>query len=204
MTHTHTHTPWFQVRLFCCGFKYFSVLTEALMSARVHIMIAGWNLVPELALRREKGAEQFARLDLILQRKAMSGVRVYVIVSEHPTSIGNQRAANYLESLHENIKVVLHSPFNIITATLKAGAMTQHQKYVVVDNSLAFLGGIDVTVQRFDHCCHPDTKQRFPLTDPEGNLHPGADFANTRVGAGPVYKKPFLLNEAMKAGACGR
>src|SRR3954462_4025062 len=46
----------------------------------------------------------------------------------------------------------------------------QHQKFVVIDNSLAFVGGLDLTIRRWDTSDH---LRDHPLrTDPQGKHYP--------------------------------
>ena len=55
--------------------------------------------------------------------------------------LGTASCAEYLESLHENIKIIRHP----IISPIK---WSHHQKIVCVDQNIAFVGGIDLCFGR--------------------------------------------------------
>ena len=61
------------------------------------------------------------------------------------------RAKEILESIHTNISVMCHPSFNI---RLNGVLWTHHEKLVVIDQCLAFMGGIDLTYGRWDDHHH--------------------------------------------------
>jgi phospholipase D1/2 len=81
---------------------------------------------------------------------------------------------------HGNIIVMRHPDHNVLE---NAADMTfywaHHEKFIVIDYNLAFIGGLDLCFGRWDHHQHP-------LADvhPEGvatEIWPGQDFNNNRV-----------------------
>ncbi|MES1910524.1 MAG: hypothetical protein MHM6MM_003104 [Cercozoa sp. M6MM] len=94
--------------------------------------------------------EEFWRFDRLLQRKAEQGVRIYIVLWKEPlggAAVDNfsSEVAQALEALHSNVRVLRHG-----TLGLHKQPWSHHQKFVVVDDSVALVGGLDVCLGRFD------------------------------------------------------
>ena len=101
------------------------------------------------------------RLDILLQSKAQQGVKINIIAFNSPPVIPNDpgHTEDALRSLHRNIKVISH-PCDIIP-----GLWTHHEKAVVIDQEVAFMGGLDLCYGRYDSCSHPinsNSKEMYP------------------------------------------
>ncbi|CAO3592755.1 unnamed protein product [Absidia cylindrospora] len=151
--------------------EYFESVAEALLSAKSEIYIEDWWLY----LRRPpKGNEEY-RLDRLLKRKAIEGVMIYVVIYKNmPVALplDSQHTRDWLQNIHKNIKVLRHAD---ITSPLWA----HHEKILVVDSRLAFIGGLDLCFGRYDTHAHS-------LTDysPGGEcseIFPGQDYSNPRI-----------------------
>ncbi|CAI4213055.1 unnamed protein product [Parascedosporium putredinis] len=172
------------------GRDYFWAVSEALEAARETIYIEDWWLSPELFLRRPPHSNQKWRLDNILKRKAEQGVKIYVIVYrevEAALTCNSRHTKNALAALcpkgnpgYGNIRVMRHPDHNVFE---NVADMTfywaHHEKFIIVDYELAFIGGLDLCFGRWD-------LQQHPLADlhPDGITHaiwPGQDFNNNRV-----------------------
>ncbi|KAG8922064.1 Phospholipase D1 [Tulasnella sp. 417] len=162
------------------GRDYFWNLSRAIMLAKERIYIHDWWLSPELYLRRP-GQEHY-RLDRLLQRKAEQGVKIYVIlykeVSNRTTPTDSNYAKRKLMALHPNI-MVQRSPAHFSTGTFY---WAHHEKMCVIDEAIAFMGGLDLCFGRWD------TPQHILVDDgtmegPEGSnqIWPGKDYSNARV-----------------------
>lgn len=166
----------------------------------------------ELYLRRP-GRPGF-RLDTILRKKAEEGVKVFVIlyneVSNNVTPTDSNYSKQRLISLHRNI-MVQRSPSHFSTGTFY---WAHHEKLCVVDETIAFVGGLDLCFGRWDTPAHVLTDDvgmdadqsgvrhemddpRFlgPVRDtPEGTIEahvwPGQDYANERVKEWSVLNRP--------------
>lgn len=93
------------------------------------------------------------RLDRILQRKASQGVRVYILMYkevELGISINSLFSKQWLMRLHPNIKVLRHPDPS------RGGPLfwSHHEKLVIIDQSYAFVGGIDLCFGRWDNYEH--------------------------------------------------
>lgn len=141
-------------------------------------------------MRRPPTENKHWRLDHILKRRAEAGVRIFVIVYkevEAAITCNSAHTKTSLEQLcpagspgHGNIKIMRHPDHNPLThGSDMTWFYAHHEKFVVIDHSMAFVGGLDLCFGRWD------TRQH-PLADvhPEGianEVWPGQDFNNNRV-----------------------
>lgn len=138
------------------GRSYFSSVYKAFKSAEKTIFIAGWWVFPKVYLKRvmENGKPlKKYRLDNVLKTKAKDGVKIYILLyREFELALPNNSA--YSEkaflALHKNIQVIRHPTF------IDEGLIywSHHEKIVIIDNKVAFLGGIDLCLGRFDTSAH--------------------------------------------------
>jgi phospholipase D1/2 len=178
------------IKWYIDGRDYFHAVSVALERAKETIYIEDWWLSPELFLRRPPFENQKWRLDYTLKRAAERGVKIYVIVYrevEHALTCNSQHTKKALMGLcpkgspgHGNITVMRHPDHNVLE---NASDMTfywaHHEKFIVIDYDLAFIGGLDLCFGRWDVRHHP-------LADahPSGVQHeifPGQDFNNNRI-----------------------
>ncbi len=172
------------------GRDYFWAVSVALEKARETIYIADWWLSPELFLRRPPYHNQEWRLDQVLKRRAEAGVKIFVIVYrevEAALTCNSEHTKHALQALcpkgspgYGNITVMRHPDHNVLE---NAADMTfywaHHEKFIVIDYEVAFIGGLDLCFGRWDIRQHM-------LSDvhPEGvadEVWPGQDFNNNRV-----------------------
>lgn len=134
------------------GGAYFPALATAIKSAQRSVVIAGWFIVPEFALVR---AEPPVLLRELLSDAAESiDVRV-LLWAGVPVPMSAQRRAAVRKTRDHltrgtRIKVALDSNERPLHC--------HHEKLVVVDDEVAFVGGIDVTNlsgDRYDTLGHP-------------------------------------------------
>ncbi|XP_061661657.1 phospholipase D1-like [Syngnathoides biaculeatus] len=131
------------------GKTYMEDVADALEEAKEEIFITDWWLSPEIFLKRPIVEGNRWRLDHVLRRKAQQGVRVYVMLYkevELALGINSGYSKLTLRHLHPNIKVMRH-PDHVSSAVY---LWAHHEKIVVVDQSVAFVGGIDLAYGRWD------------------------------------------------------
>lgn len=179
-----------KIKWYVDGRDYFWAVSVALEKAKETIYIEDWWLSPELFLRRPPYFNQEWRLDEVLKRRAEAGVKIYVILYkevEQAVSCNSLHSKHALDALcppsspgHGNICVLRHPDHNVFE---NAGDMTfywaHHEKFIVIDFDVAFIGGLDLCFGRWDNRQHP-------LADahPSGvinELFPGQDFNNNRI-----------------------
>uniref|UniRef100_A0A3P8UTH7 Phospholipase n=1 Tax=Cynoglossus semilaevis TaxID=244447 RepID=A0A3P8UTH7_CYNSE len=106
-------------------------------------------LSPEIFLKRPVVEGNRWRLDCILKRKAQQGVRIFVMLYkevELALGINSGYSKRTLMHLHPNIKVMRHPDHVSSSVYLWA----HHEKIIVIDQSVAFVGGIDLAYGRWD------------------------------------------------------
>ncbi|KAJ5885865.1 hypothetical protein N7504_011701 [Penicillium tannophilum] len=179
-----------RVKWYVDGMDYLWAVSEALEKATETIYIADWWLSPELFLRRPPVKNQEWRLDHILKRRAEAGVKIYVIVYKEVNQALTCNSAHTKYALrnlcpegtpgHGNIRVMRHPDHNVFE---NGADMTlywaHHEKFIVIDYAMAFIGGIDLCFGRWDAHQHP-------LADvhPAGlkdDIFPGQEFNNNRI-----------------------
>ncbi|XP_056663199.1 phospholipase D1 isoform X2 [Monodelphis domestica] len=128
---------------------YFEDIANAMEEAKEEIFITDWWLSPEIFLKRPVVEGNRWRLDYILKRKAQQGVRIFVMLYkevELALGINSEYSKRTLMRLHPNIKVMRHPDHVSSTVYLWA----HHEKLVIIDQSVAFIGGIDLAYGRWD------------------------------------------------------
>nr|KAG5699353.1 hypothetical protein BaRGS_008261 [Batillaria attramentaria] len=134
--------------------SYFEAVAEALEKAKEEIYITDWWLSPEIYLKRPIVDGDHWRLDVILERKAAQGVRVFILLYkeiEAALMIKSIYSKQVLMGKHENIKVLRH-PDHIPGKGILLWA--HHEKLVAIDQQIAFIGGIDLCYGRWDDGQH--------------------------------------------------
>ncbi|XP_077411120.1 phospholipase D1-like [Vanacampus margaritifer] len=131
------------------GKTYMEDVANALEEAKEEIFITDWWLSPEIFLKRPIVEGNRWRLDHLLRRKALQGVHIYVMLYkevELALGINSGYSKLTLRHLHPNIKVMRH-PDHVSSAVY---LWAHHEKIVVIDQSVAFVGGIDLAYGRWD------------------------------------------------------
>ncbi|KAJ1644166.1 hypothetical protein LPJ64_004131 [Coemansia asiatica] len=168
---------------FVDGDDYFYAVSEALEKATDSIYIEDWWLSPELHLRRPYHLNEEYRLDRLLKRKAEEGVKIYVVVYKEVTvslTINSAYTKRKLQSLHKNIMVQRH-PDHLAGGTM---FWAHHEKMVIVDNTFAFIGGLDLCWGRYDTHGHRLADYFLPYKGhPFSHLQIffGQDYNNARI-----------------------
>ncbi|KAM8822743.1 phospholipase D1 isoform 1-T2 [Spinachia spinachia] len=131
------------------GKTYMEDVADALEEAKEEIFITDWWLSPQIFLKRPVVEGNRWRLDFVLKRKAQQGVRIFVMLYkevELALGINSEYSKRTLLTLHPNIKVMRH-PDHVSSAVY---LWAHHEKIIVIDQSVAFVGGIDLAYGRWD------------------------------------------------------
>lgn len=153
-----------------CGQQYFDELAKCLKKAKNEIFICGWMFSPQYYLNRNPNKD---RIDEILLQKAKDGVKIYLLLWKDPGFIldnGSLEAEQYYNGLkHENIFVIRDpSSFGLVI-------WSHHQKTVVIDQEIAFCGGIDIAYNRYE------IPGVYPLYDTKEENFIGLDYVNPLI-----------------------
>ncbi|CAH2244300.1 jg2602 [Pararge aegeria aegeria] len=133
------------------GSAYLSAVADAMELAKEEIFIADWWLSPEIHMKRPALNGDYWRLDTILKRKAAQGVKVSIMLyKEVEMALGINSFYSKSRLASENIKVFRHPDH----AKVGIFFWAHHEKIVVVDQTVAFVGGIDLCYGRWDDHKH--------------------------------------------------
>lgn len=182
------------------GQEYFHVLVRAIQAAKSEIFIHAWWLSPEVYLLRPASLHPNFRLDRLLQSCAETGVKIYIVVYKELSlalSIDSYHTKVALEALHPNIRVQRH-PDHLAGGVLY---WAHHEKIIVIDQSVAFVGGLgkavtrdqcvflnfsliyfsllDVAFGRYD-CSNHKLTDHYP-DNPSASKWTGIDYSNPRI-----------------------
>lgn len=188
---------------FVDGQEYMAAVADAIMAGKHEIFITDWQMNPHIFMKRpDKGITSLKwRLDKMLLRKAEEGVRVYILLYWETTMVmdlGSEYAQSILS--HRNIEVHRHPTFSTVASNpTTLMRWSHHEKVVVVDRSIAFVGGIDLCFGRWDTHSHALTDDHPPHPSVLGEEEPvqsgageptqycrwvGKDYGNTFLGGG--------------------
>lgn len=189
---------------FVDGRDHMWAVSAALEMAKDVIFIHDWWLSPQLYLRRPASGNQQWRIDRLLQRKAQQGVKIYIIVYRNVgnfTPIDSLYTKHLLLSLSEENIHVIRSPNQLLQNTY---FWAHHEKLCIVDQSVAFVGGIDLCYGRWDtpeHVLTDDSGVGFSTLDDDSRstvekvlrfqTFPGKDYSNPRVKDFSALDKPY-------------
>ncbi|VAH06607.1 unnamed protein product [Triticum turgidum subsp. durum] len=157
---------------FIDGQAGFEAIASSIEHAKSEIFIAGWWLCPELYLRRPFEHHGSSRLDALLEARAKQGVQIYILMYKEVAlalKINSLYSKNRLLNIHENVKV-LRYPDHFSSGVY---LWSHHEKIVIVDNQVCYIGGLDLCFGRYDS---PDHK----VTDVPSTIWPGKDYYNPR------------------------
>ena len=161
------------------------------MQAKETIFITDWWLSPEVWLTRpaptqiymamafqkknKKESPPYSRLMDILYQCANRGVKVYVLVYAECSlalTLNSAHSQHALEDLHPNIQVERH-PVNCTDLL-----WSHHEKLVIIDQIIGYVGGLDLCWGRWDTHDHPIFEGK---NDKDEYLFPAIDYSNARI-----------------------
>ncbi|MDC6896698.1 phospholipase D-like domain-containing protein [Escherichia coli] len=134
------------VQAFLGGKAYFTALLTAFKQAQKCIYITGWQVNWDAQL-----AEGVRLVDALLEAvEASPELQVYIMPWNNPSQVETYSAAT--ERVFAAMNTHLgRQVFYVQCAKSKSGMMfSHHQKCVIVDEKLAFVGGIDLAYGRYD------------------------------------------------------
>ncbi|WP_242468271.1 VTT domain-containing protein [Burkholderia plantarii] len=154
------------------GAAYFRTLRAALCRARHSVFIVGWDIDSRLQLVPDGANDGFPEpLAPFLQALTLARreLRVHVLAWDFAMIYALERESPFAPGVgwfrHAGIEFRLddtHPP-----------SASHHQKMVVIDDRLAFVGGLDLTSARWDDCAHDAANplRRGPDGAPYGPFH---------------------------------
>ncbi len=151
------------------GEAYFAAFRAAAARARRSIIVIGWDIDSRTALMGDSAADGLPAtlgdyLDALVRRRRT--LRIHVLDWDFAMLYALERELLPIYALGWRTHRRLHFRLD---DRHPLGA-SHHQKIVVIDDALAFVGGIDLTIRRWDTPEHsPDEPRRV---DPGGDPYP--------------------------------
>lgn len=148
---------------------YFSTFKAAALRARRSIIIVGWDVDSRVRLEPDRddvpAPDQLGEfLDHLVANRP--GLHVHVLAWDFPIVFAGDR--ELLTSYR--LGLMTHRRLRYCLDSVHPVGACQHQKIVVIDDALAFVGGIDFASRRWDTSEHrPDNVHRI---DPSGQRYP--------------------------------
>ncbi len=151
------------------GEDYYRAFYEAAQRAEHYIVLAGWQFDTDACLLRGEEARAATLpvkllefLDALTERNAK--LHVYILAWDFHAIFALER--QWLQEFRVNWTTNKRLKFMFDSHHAEDGA--HHQKFVVIDGRLSFLGGLDLCDQRWDDRQHRDPN---PLRDSRGEPH---------------------------------
>lgn len=172
---------------------YFAAIISALRQAKRSILILGWAFDPRTRLRPAPEAEENAPDEIgnLLIRLARANpeldVRILVWKSALPISASQDFFPHRARKWFKGTPVRF-----MLDASVPFGAC-HHQKVVVVDDKVAFSGGGDISVDRWDTPAHLDDDPRRLM--PSGDYHPPRHEVMTMVDGSAAVALADLVRD---------
>ncbi len=172
--------------------NYFAAFADVAARAQESIYIAGWDvdsrvrLVPEDG-RQERWAELSAFLKALVSRRR--GLDVYVLEWDFAVIFAFEREP--LATRQRRWR--LHRRIHFCLDGAHPAGGSHHQKIVVVDDAIAFVGGIDLSIRRWDTSEHLAQDPR--RVDPGGRCYPPVHDVQMTVDGEAAAALGYLFRE---------
>ncbi|CAG2160318.1 phospholipase D-like domain-containing protein [Cupriavidus numazuensis] len=137
------------VKYYVCGKDYFAELIVDIGAAKESVYIAGWQVNWDAQLAPGKRLYDV----LLSAAKANPSLKVYVMPwnDSPPVQTFDDQTKNALESINTTLKreqVFVHLAASV--APTNTAFYSHHQKQVVIDRKIGYVGGIDLAYGRYD------------------------------------------------------
>jgi phosphatidylserine/phosphatidylglycerophosphate/cardiolipin synthase-like enzyme/uncharacterized membrane protein YdjX (TVP38/TMEM64 family) len=183
------------------GATYFGALREAMLQARDTIHIVGWDLDSQMRLvgpsaRADDGLPETLAAFLTALVKRNPKLRIRLLLWDYSVVFSLERELAPVYSFFWKTPPQIDLCLDDV---LPLGA-SHHQKLVVIDDALAFCGGLDLTRRRWDTSEHrPDNPLR---TDPRGVQYPPFHDVQMVVDGDAATALGELVRERWARAAC--
>ena len=158
------------------GEYYFKDVYESLKKAKEQIFITDWWLSPEMYLLRPSVENPESQIVKVLEDCAERGVLIYIHMYKEITlacTFDSLHSKDVLKrNIKKNIQIIRHPQRGIMGGSIY---WSHHEKIVCIDQSVAYIGGLDMCFGRWDTNQHRLADTLTPYT------WNGIDYANSRI-----------------------
>lgn len=160
-----------RVGLLVDGEEYFRSFALAAQQARRTITVLAWDFNSATRLNFDGGAQEPPPLLgdflnwLVRHRR---GLEIFILDWDYPLVFGTDREFRPLYGFGWRPQRHVHLAYD----DTHPFSASHHQKIVVIDDSIAFIGGLDLTARRWDTCAHqPADARRMYESSPYPPFH---------------------------------
>jgi phospholipase D1/2 len=165
--------------------EYFSVLSRGINEAERRILIVGWSLDDRVRLRRDDESPSVGEL-LVARARANPGLRIQLRIWQAPAVFA---ADQYISDWFRDAAEALPN-LDLVAVPAASDFAARHEKYVIIDDSLAWLGGMDISHNRWDTTEHRANNPS--RVNPDGE--PYVPYHDTQLMfRGPGVRDLFVL-----------
>ncbi|AQH02155.1 hypothetical protein A9R05_24435 [Burkholderia sp. KK1] len=201
-----------KVTPFTAGEDYFANLCDAITAAQNTIYVADWMINWDAQMKSGGSGAAVRLFDVLLHAvKGNTQLKVYVMPWEHTIPVQTYDAST--KAVFESINALVGRQCVWVTlakplADDDAGFFSHHQKFAVIDEKIAFVGGMDLCYGRFDDATYnlkADAKGRKGMNRYNGCIpHLGVmtpeDVVDPYVMADPLTSNAAMMRR-VQAGA---
>jgi phospholipase D1/2 len=182
--------------------NYFLALRRCLIEAERSVFIVGWDVHSRTPLVGPEGTaddgypdELGAFLHALLAERPE--LRIHLLIWNSPVIYAGER------EWFPSAKFSVPNSDRLIFCyddCLPTGS-AQHQKIVVIDDSIAFSGGLDLTIRRWDNDAH--RARNSNRTDPDGEAYPPFHDVQMMVDGDAALALAELVRQRWACANCG-
>lgn len=160
---------------------YFKAARAAMMKAKKQILLVGWDFDARIRLGEggEDGAPEGVGAFLSWLVRQTPDLQVYILRWD----TGAIKTLFHAQTMVRIARWIIDPQIHLRLDGHHPPAGSHHQKIVVIDDDVAFCGGIDMTVDRWDTRAHADDESR--RIEPDGTAY-GPWHDATTLLQGPV------------------
>ncbi len=183
--------PGNQISFLTLSADYYEALAEILVHAKERVLIVGWSFDDRVVLSRESehhtGSEPCSVGTLLVDcANRNPDLHIDIRIWGAPPVFGaDQHISRWFRSRAEDI----HN-LDLRFVPADSAFAARHEKFILVDVAIAFLGGIDVTHARWDDAAHSAANPK--RTDPDGARYVPYHDVQAAV-SGPVVRDLWKL-----------
>lgn len=139
------------------GKDYFDDLISSIDAAQNEVLIIGWQVSWDALLSWDESKKSGVRLYDLIERNAKRGVKFYVMPWDdtEPVQTYDDQTRLVLEDINRRLGLkgsdkAVHVLLSSSYASVNNSYFSHHQKCVVVDRRVGYIGGIDLAYGRYD------------------------------------------------------
>ena len=144
--------PGNDVEVLIDGQAALDAIAEAMASARSHVHVAGWHLSPDFRLRRDGDSPTLRQLFAELAER----IPVRVLLWAGPPLPAFRPTRSMMKTVRDQLSS--DSKVRCVLDSRERTLHCHHEKVVIIDDEIAFVGGIDLSDlhgDRWDNSGHP-------------------------------------------------